>query len=70
VSDPNERAGVGRQTGSGRALVEVMEPANLRGGDHTPEHERLYRSGSGRVVVKRLMGPHGVVVGAGADGTC
>ena len=57
----NERAGVGRQTGSGRALVEVMEPANLRGGDHTPERGRLYRSGPGRVVVKRLMGPHGVV---------
>jgi len=40
-----------------------MEPVNLRGGDHTPERGRLYRSGSGSVVVKRLMGPHGVVVG-------
>ena len=40
-----------------------MEPANLRGGDHTPERGRLYRSGSGRVVVKRLMGPHDAVVG-------
>jgi hypothetical protein len=63
VSDANERAGVGRQTGSGRALVEVMELGNLRGGDHTPERGRLYRSGPRRVVVTWLMGPHGVVVG-------
>ena len=40
-----------------------MEPANLRRCDHTPERGRLYRSGSGRVVVKRLMGPHDAVVG-------
>ena len=40
-----------------------MEPANLRRCDHTPERGRLYRSGSGRVVVKRVMGPHGVVIG-------
>jgi len=56
---------VGRVTdpGSGRALIEVMEPANLRGCYDTPERGRVYFSGPGRVVVKRLMGPHRVVVG-------
>lgn len=63
VSDVNDRAG-GRTTRPDQpALVEVMEPANLRGGVHTPERGRGYRSGSGRDVVKRLLGPHGVVVG-------
>jgi hypothetical protein len=62
VSDASERGGTDR-LGSGRALVEVMEPANLRGCNHTPELGRLYLSGSGRVVVKRLMRPHGVVIG-------
>ena len=43
-----------------------MEAANLRGGDLTPERGRLYRSEPGKVAVKRLMGPHGVVVGDAA----
>ena len=62
VSDVSE-CNAGARPGSGRALVEVMEPFNLRGFYDTPERGRVYLSRPGRVVVKRLMGPHGVVVG-------
>src|SRR2546427_4328190 len=48
---------------SGRALVEVMEPADLRDGHHRPARWRLHVSWSWTVVVERLMWPHRIVVG-------
>ncbi len=40
-----------------------MEPADLRDRHHAPERWRLHLPWPGAVVVKRLMGPHRVVVG-------
>src|SRR5712692_8226686 len=50
---------------SGRALVVVMEPADLRERHHPPEPWRLDVAWPGTGVFERLMGTYRVVVGAG-----
>jgi hypothetical protein len=46
---------------SGRALIVVVEPADLRDRHHTSAPRRLPRAGQGRILLQRLMGSHRVV---------
>ena len=48
---------------SGDALVAVMESSDLRDGDDPTTWRGFDDSWLGTVVVKRLVGPYGVVVG-------
>jgi hypothetical protein len=52
-----------RGPGSGSALVAVMEPADLRNDDDPATWWGFDGPGLGTVVVERLLGTHGVVVG-------
>jgi hypothetical protein len=54
--------GSGDRPRSGRALIVVVEPADLRDRHHTPAPRRLHRAGPGRILLQRLMGSHRVVV--------
>ena len=54
--------GPGDRPRSGRPLVEVMEPTDLRDGHHAPELGRMHLAWLGTVVVKRLVWPRSVVV--------
>jgi hypothetical protein len=47
---------------SGRPLVAVMEPTDLRDGHHAPKLGRMHLVWLGTVVVERLVWPRGVVV--------
>ena len=61
---PTAERGPGDRPRSGRPLVEVMEPTDLRDGHHAPELGRMHLAWLGTVVVERLVWPRGVV---GAD---
>src|SRR5262249_9218660 len=53
---------LGDRPRSGRALVEVMEPADLRDRHETSAARRWEFGGTWAVLVECLMGAHGVVV--------
>lgn len=53
--------GPGDRPRSGRALVKVMEPADLRDRHHTPEGRGVHRPCPGRILLERLMRADGVV---------
>jgi hypothetical protein len=53
--------GSGDRPRSGRALIVVVEPADLRDRHRTPAPRRLHRAGPGRILLQRLMGSHRVV---------
>ena len=59
---PTAERGPDDQPRSDRALVAVMEPADLRDGDDPATWRGFDDSWLGTVVVKRLVWPHGVVV--------
>jgi hypothetical protein len=54
--------GPGDRPRSGRPLVEVMEPTDLRDGHHAPGFGWMHLAWLGAVVVERLVWPRGVVV--------
>ena len=62
LGDNDDERGPGDRPRSGRALVEVMEPTDMRDGHHAPELGRMHLAWLGTVVVKRLVWPRSVVV--------
>ena len=58
----SKRAPVTQQASSGRARVSVVQPANVRNGDHGSAPGRFNLAWGRRVAVQRLMGARDVIV--------